>query len=41
MRENTKLNATKDVSKQKSLFRIWICFFVRLFHNKWLIFDEK
>ena len=29
MREKTKLNATKDVSKQKSLFRIWIGFFVK------------
>lgn len=29
MRENTKLNSTKDVSKQKSLFRIWIGFFVK------------
>ena len=29
MRENTKLNATKDVSRLKSLLRSWICFFVK------------
>ena len=29
MREKTKLNTAKDVSKQKSLFGIWIGFFVK------------
>ena len=29
MREKTKLNGTKDVSKPKSLFGIWIGFFVK------------
>ena len=29
MRENTKLNATKDVSRLKSLLRSWIGFFVK------------